>query len=80
MLRQIRFQKSSKTSDLRDVAVDGVVIGTAMIQDPRNGYRGLVGRRIVFETNSWAWGGKQRVFQTLSDLREWLQSYTHGRA
>jgi hypothetical protein len=80
MARQIRFQKCKKMSNLREVIVDNVVIGAAMIQDPRDGYRGLGARRIVFDpfNNSWAWGGQQRIFPNLSALRDWLQAYSYG--
>lgn len=76
-MRQIQFKKMKKSSNLREVVVDGSVAGVAMIQDPRDGYRGLVARRVVFEP--WAalagrWGGKQRIFPNLTVLREWLQS------
>lgn len=75
-MREIRFNKMRKASNLREVVVDGNVAGVAMIQDPRDGYRGLGERRIVFEPWGYAgsWGGKMRIFQKLADLREWLQT------
>jgi hypothetical protein len=72
-MRKIRFNIVKNDSNLRQVTIDGNVAGVAMIQDPRNGYRGLGERRIVFEPWGPLWGGKQRIFQKLADLREWLE-------
>jgi hypothetical protein len=74
MSRQIRFRKF-KDTNLREVVIDGAVIGVAQIQEPE---RGRPTRRVLFDPLNQlagAWGGKMRIFPTLERLRSFLNSY-----